>query len=182
MKKFVFPVLLLSVFLLASPKAQAQFEIKTNPLGLIFGSIPLSAEYVLKPNIGLELTGSYTKVSLGSIDWSGTKATFQFKYYFSPDKGGDKFYAFPYLRYVNRSGEDTYDNEPVTVTNNVFGGGFGLGYKWVAESGLLFDLGFGIGRNLTNTWEASSPDYQEAANLDFPGINFVGRASVGYRF
>jgi len=185
MKKIV---LTLGVILLTLSigKAQKAFEAKINPIGLIFGNIPVSLEFVASDNIGIEATAaySYSKGSFfeGTSKASGLVLAGLFKYYFKPDNGGDGFYAFPYVRYANRkfTFDDGTTTGDVTATWNAFGAGFGIGYKWVAESGLLLDIGGGLGKNFTGEFTYDDPNYSES--VDIPSINGMFRVSLGYRF
>lgn len=164
----------------------SQIEVKTNPIALLFGQIPLSVEYIINENIGAEATIGYYFSNNPSftetISSSGFTTNFLFKYYFNPEDGGDKFYAFPYIRYVNRN--STIDDPSLgelTATYKAFGLGFGVGFKTVAESGLLFDFGFGVGKNFSAEYTYSDPNYINTNEIDWP-INILGRVSIGYRF
>ena len=178
--------LTLAIVVLASIAGKAQIEVKINPIGAIFGSIPVSLEYVATDNIGIEATAaySYSKGDFfeGTTKASGLVLAGLFKYYFNPDKGGDKFYAFPYVRYATRkfTFDDAFSNGEVTATWNAFGAGFGIGYKWVAESGLLLDIGGGVGKNFTGEFTYDDPTYGESISV--PSINGMFRISLGYRF
>jgi len=179
--------LAIGVFMLLAKFSFAQnFEVKVNPIGLIFGTIPVSAEYVLNENMGVELTAeyNYNKGSYfdGTTKASGIVVAGLYKYYFKPHDGGDGFYAFPYLRYANRkfTFDDTTYGE-VTATYTAFGAGFGLGYKWVAESGLLIDFGAGVGKNFNGSFSYSDPNYSSTDDVTIP-INGIFRISLGYRF
>lgn len=181
-------VLAIGVFMLVAKLGFAQhFEIKTNPIGLLFNSIPLSAEYVINENIGVEATVaySYSKGDYfeGTSKASGLVTAGLFKYYFKPDDGGDGFYAFPYIRYASRkfTFNDGTTTGDVTATYTAFGAGFGIGYKWVAQSGLLFDLGGGIGKNFSGDFTYDDPTYTQTDNITIP-INGIFRISIGYRF
>lgn len=100
-------ILTLSTFMLIAAYGFAQIEVKLNPIGLLFGQIPISGEYLINDDMGAEVTvGYYFKKESGFNDVSkssGLVSNVLFKYYFNPEKGGDKFYAFPYFRYVSRS-------------------------------------------------------------------------------
>jgi len=107
----------------------SQFEIKTNPIGLLFGQIPLSAEYIITDNIGAEISGgfNYGTSNLMDATYTGIISVASFKYYFSPNVGGDNIYAFPYFRFVNRTLK--YESNDFTGTQRAMGAGFGLGYN-----------------------------------------------------
>jgi len=164
----------------------SQLEVKTNPISILFNTVPLSIEYIITDNIGLEATAGYyfrnDDVFATGTSWSGLKTNLNFKFPFGPDKGGDRFYAFPYLRYVKRTGKYSENGSEYSIEQTVIGGGFGAGYKWVSDMGLLFDFGAGIGKNFSNELVYSDPNYVEAIDLNIININFVARISVGYRF
>nr|WP_321232552.1 DUF3575 domain-containing protein [uncultured Psychroserpens sp.] len=67
---------------------------------------------------------------------------------------------------------DPFDSVPVIREEKVtdFALGIGLGGKWVTNNGFIGEIGFGVGRNLTNTDD----------NTD----DFIGKVNitVGYRF
>ena len=163
----------------------AQIEVKVNPVGLLFGGVCISGEYILSDNMGVELTGRLASRNLAftteDSKLTGFGSTAAFKYYFSPDVGGDKFYAGVYARYAGLKGKYTGDlsQKEETVTWNKFALGINAGYKWVADSGLLFEVGTGIGRNLSSEWTYSDGD--ESYDFNFP-LDFTFRISVGWRF
>lgn len=135
----------LLVFLFIGFVGQAQqnrFEVKINPVAALFEVLRASVEYKVSDNFGAEIDVIVAEdVAVGYLLG---------KYYLSPKRGADKFYVDSYL-----------------VGGDGAGGlGFGAGYKLVAENGLVFDIGLGIGR-------------------DFVGNNDVlphGKAQIGYRF
>ncbi len=180
-------ILILTVALTVAISSKAQhIELKTNPIGLLFSTVPVSLEYVVNDDIGLEATAaySYSKGDFfeGTSEASGLVLAGLFKYYFNPEKGGDRFYAFPYVRYVNRkfTFSNTNTTGDVEATWNAFGAGFGIGYKWVSEKGILLDIGGGLGKNFTGEFTYNDPDYSES--VDIPSINGIFRISIGYRF
>lgn len=175
---------LFSLVLLLSTAGFSQIELKFNPIGALFGQIPVSAEYIINPNIGAEATFGYYYRNdniIANSESSRIVTSLLGKYYFNPVVGGDKFYVFPYLRYANNSYVIQTDGGEVTGQYTAFGVGFGTGYKWVANSNLVFDLGFGLGRNFSGGIEYSDPTYSAGTDLFFP-INIIARLSLGYRF
>jgi len=178
-------LILMVVALTFATNGFSQFEIKFNPIGALFGQIPLSAEYILNDNMGVELTVGYYFKKEGDFQnvskSSGLVTNGLFKYYFNPNKGGDKFYVFPYVRYVTRSFTFTdATSGDIEASYNAFGVGFGLGYKIVANSGLLFDFGLGAGKNFSSDYSYSDPNYSSSVSI--PALNIFGRISIGYRF
>ncbi len=163
----------------------AQFEVKVNPIGLLFGGISASGEYILSDNMGVEVSANLLsrKASFLAEDAKLTGFGFgaAYKYYFSPEDGGDKFYANVYARYGGQKSKfDDGAGQQITANYSVVAVGFGVGYKWVADSGLLFELGLGAGRNLAQNWTLSDG----TDNYDFPnwGFDLTGKLAIGWRF
>lgn len=169
-------------FITLSLSASAQFEGKINPFALLWGSADISAEYVINDNIGVDFapTLSFSDAVLNNVDYSSTRfgVVINPRYYFSPNRGGDKFYFGGYIKYMNGSFKDS--NDVVGWKNVRFAGGFNVGYKVVAESGFLFDIGFGGGKAFVN--ENTSETGLDLSALDLINIDFVGKLAVGWRF
>lgn len=182
MKKKFFSTIAVALFF--ATVTFAQVEVKVNPIGLLFGGVSVSGEYLLSDNMGVELTGRLASRNITlaeSVKFTGFGSTAAFKYYFSPDVGGDNFYAGVYLRYVGMTGEyiGTITQVEEKATRTKVALGFNAGYKWVAESGLLFEIGTGLGRNLISEWTYSDGD--DSFSLNLP-LDFTFRVSVGWRF
>ncbi len=181
MKKLILAIALMSSFV----AAQAQTELKINPLGLLFLSPDLSAEFAVSEDIGIEPTVGVSflklKVDQESLKSTGLSYGVQGKYYFNPDKGIDKFYAGIYLRGGNSTFTSSTAGDNDKLTQNKLGLGLALGYKWVSQKNVVFELGGGLGRKLFNKFEVESGTTNLA---DVPILNFDGffRFSVGYRF
>lgn len=168
-------------------ESKAQVDVTINPIGLLFGNFNVGADFMISDQISIEPT---IGIGYGSTGISGIDSEYKYfslpvtvfgKYYFNPDDGADKFYADAWLRFVNRS--YTYDGDGTTYgdySQTRFGLGFGIGYKIVANSGLVFDIGFGAGRSLFDKtkFEGEGDDI----TVDWPNIMFVGKLGIGYRF
>jgi len=116
--------LMMSLVLMTSMYTlNAQFEVKVNPIALIFTSVNVSAEYLVNDNLGLELDALL-------LDGDGG-AYLTAKYYFNPQQGTDRFHVGIFTGAVAGTG---------------IGLGFMLGTKIVSEKGVLFDVGLGLGR------------------------------------
>ena len=80
-------ILALVAFMMFVTYGFSQFEVKINPIGLLFGQIPLSAEYIINDNMGAEVTAGYYFKSYGDFtdatNSSGFVANALFKYYFN---------------------------------------------------------------------------------------------------
>lgn len=182
MKQSVKLLLLVGVFALTGlTKAQAQVDVMVNPIGLLFGNLSASADFMLKDNFSVE---GQIGVGFGDelgLDYFNLPITAYGKYYFNPDDGADKFYADVFLRFIarNYSAEDN-STTLAEYSQTRVGAGFGIGYKVVGQSGIVFDLGFGIGRAfIDNTSYESDGDRVE---VDWPEIMFTGKLAIGYRF
>jgi len=183
MKKLI--VLALFAFAISNITT-AQVELKINPLGLLFNSPDIVAEYLVNEDIGVELGiglvyGSYAAGLTDDLSRSGFSLLVAGKYYFNPDDGCDKFYAGAYLRPRTVSfNDDDGDGFDSGFKQSAFGVGLITGYKWVGARGITFELGLGIGRafGAKNTYNDNNN------NIDFPsiGIDGFGRLAVGYRF
>ncbi len=173
MKKRLFATAAVALFVVGS--AFAQFEVKVNPIGLLFGGLSVSGEYILNDNMGVEASLRFASNTFADVKTNGFGAGAAYKYYFSPENGADKFYVYGYLNYAGGKGTSSTD---VTLTYSKIAAGFGAGYKWVADSGLLFDIGFGIGRNLNSNWDWSDGG---STSINFP-IDIDGKLAIGWRF
>ena len=182
MKKFI----VLSLFYAFTFKIQAQTELKINPIGLLFSSPDLSAEFAVAENIGVEPFLGVTFLKL-TVDGDGYKSNglnygVNGKYYFNPEKGIDKFYAGIYMRGGKSKYTGQGSNSGDSFSHNYFGVGLSLGYKWVSRQNIVFDLGAGVGRKFLNKYTDAS-----SSNVDLSGITLLNldgffRFGVGYRF
>ncbi|NNC82970.1 MAG: DUF3575 domain-containing protein [Flavobacteriales bacterium] len=190
MKKQLTYLTILSLFLFQGNAilAQGEVELKINPVGALFGFFDVAGEYMVNENFGAELslglvTGKATTVDVEGAD--PTKSGFGVmgygKYYFSPDQGCDRFYAGVYLRQRSWKVEDGDNEDYAAFKRSIVGAGIGVGYKVVGDSGILFEIGFGIGRAISekNEWVDENNEGGEFPNL---GVDGIGRLAVGYRF
>ncbi len=170
--------------------AQAQIDLKINPLGLIFNSPDLSGEYNVNENVGVELTlgFDYGNGTLGLIEGlkkSGYKVRLAGKYYFKPENGCDRFYAGLYTGPKSRSltldGDSNQlglNYDPSYKTSS-FVAGLLVGFKWVSQKGVMFEIGTGFGRAFgEKTTLADADNIEEIPSLKLDG---VWTLAVGYR-
>jgi hypothetical protein len=159
----------------------AKNELTIGALNLVvFGALDLSYERILNPNASWAVEAFILALSRDNEDLSDAYSkdfslTGKYKYFF----GERSTWGF----YVNglamiSSGEDNNDyyeydqygsyyvNDSKSYTD--FALGFGLGGKFVAKQGFVFDLSAGIGRNL---FSSNSPTIVGQLN-----------ANLGYRF
>jgi hypothetical protein len=187
MKKIVLIAIAMFAFTLANAQ---QIEVKINPIGALFGSPDVSAEYLVNETFGAELTlsaemGKYSSVTIGDTESEIRKSGFGVmgagKYYFSPDDGCDKFYAGLYLRQKSYKVYDKLNDDYNEFKRSIFAGGLMIGYKWVGETGFVFEGGFGGGKAFVekNEW---LNDY-EGGDVDIKlGVDLIGKLAIGYRF
>lgn len=154
MKKTFFSLLLVAAFF----KTHAQFELKANPIALLFGAAGVAAEFPLSEDWGLE-------ADVLIFDEGGWVYGLG-KYYFSPKYGADRFHIGAFAGSLF----DTYSGGEST-----FGIGFMLGYKVVSAKNFIFDVGLGGGRALINS------DYFEALGYGklAIGYRFSGKSGRG---
>lgn len=150
-------------------------EIKGNAAYLLGAFPEFSYERILNNE-------SSIGVSLGfSIDETITTTFELTPYYrhFFGKKPAAGFYAEGFTM-INSVSPEHYLYNPATQITTYhkdsytnFAVGFGLGGKWVSKKGFVFEIGAGIGRNLTNSIKNENND-----------LTFVGRGGItfGYRF
>lgn len=183
MKKYQF-VLIASAFMFCISHANAQLELKVDPLDFIFNSSRFSIEYLVNDKIGIELNSSI-KYGTTTKDFTffetaiqkGHSTRLMGKYYLDLD--GDTFQAYggAYggLKKINIDAQG-----PITL---IIGDGTFLrhhtvvgltsGFKLYAQSGFVFDMGGGLGKTFIIGDQSKS---------NSPIIDFFLRASFGYRF
>ena len=158
----------------------AQTELKINPLGLLFGSPDVSAEFGLTNSASLEPFLGFTsrKTNLGSSDWkyNAVNAGLSFKYFFNPHRGIDRFYAGIYTRF--NTGTWTFDTDKLTSQRLSLG--LLIGQKWVSKRNIVFELALGAGRAFLNNIEDGT-NGEDYGSLLFD-LDVMGRLAVGYRF
>ena len=175
-------ILALAVFSFSAFRANAQVDVTVNPIGLLFGGLSVGADFVLSDEFSVEGT---IGIGGGSDDftnlkWSNIPVTVVGKYYFNPEDGADKFYADAFLRFVSRGYKADGETDYAEYSQTRFGLGIGIGYKAVSRSGIVFDIGFGVGRALIDNtkFEGNGEEF----TVDWPDIMFQGKLGIGYRF
>lgn len=184
--KSVLKINLLLCLLVSVSAVQAQVDFKINPVGLIFSRAIAAVEFGVKDNIGIEAQAGLGWPSITIQDEKFKSNTVRYgvnaRYYFSPDKGIDRFYAGIYTRFVNGKMTSTADDGE--IKRNRASGGILLGYKVVARNErLVFDFGLGIGRVFTNKFTPNSEGQESLDLSDIPFLNIDAPLflSVGYR-
>ncbi len=173
------------IAVLAFTTAWSQTDLKINPIGFLFGSPDVSAEFGISESMGVEpfvgVTYSNFKIGEATLKSNGFRLGGVGKYYFSPEKGLDKFWAGVYLRGGTSTSTGTVNGKAEETSNARVALGLGLGYKWVSSKNIVFELGFGAGRALLNkyTVKSGSADLSQYPILN---IDLLTRIQVGYRF
>lgn len=163
----------------------AQTELKINPIGALFSSPDLSAEFGVKDNIGIEpyIGFGWPKLTVNDETFRSTGIGYGLngKYYFSPDKGIDKFYAGIYLRGGSSTFKSDSSGSTASFKRNRLGAGLSLGYKWVSRNNVIFEVGAGLGRKIYSkyTTESGTVDISKVPLLNLDGFF---KFAVGYRF
>lgn len=176
-------LLTLVVTILSLSSVFAQTEIKINPVGAIFGSPDVSVEFAVNEDVGIEpfIGVNFTKLTVDNTTYKSSGFGYGAigKYYFSPEKGIDKFYAGLYLRGGSSKFTSSSSNDNFSSTR--LGLGLSLGYKWVSRKNVVFEIGGGLGRKLVGKYSNASGNVNTA---DIPLLNIDGylKFSVGYRF
>ena len=173
----------------------AQVDVTIDPVILLAADISMGVDFAVSENVSIEATFGYgfsdRSLSLDSDLFGGGSSSsgttiekFSIdavgKYYFSPKRGADGFYADLFLRNVNRTYDTTPESGDADVRWNRTSIGFGAGYKVVAAKGFVFDIGLGVGRSI-----AGNPVYVgegEEWTVNLPDLMFQGKLGIGYRF
>ena len=178
-------------FVIVSP-ISAQFELKINPVGGIFGPNSIGeifsnpnifVEYGIAPRFGVEGTLSLDFRSHKIIDTKyknrgfGVRVTG--KYYFNPNSSIDKWYAGIYTKLGKGkliiSNDTSPSKEKIKPTRLAIG--FLFGHKWVIKHNLVLELNAGFGRAFE--YGNTNGGY---INTFLPNLDVVGTFAIGYRF
>jgi len=117
-KLYLFLALLVCIF-----HVNGQTEIKISPVPLLFGYVAASVEQAIYPSFGIDGDFYFIEETAG-VNVSA-------KYYFNPVRGIDKFHVGAFV--------GAADTAP--------GVGFLIGYKWISNKNVVFELGGGVGRS-----------------------------------
>lgn len=181
MKKFTLFFFVISM--MTCVVSNAQIDLKINPLGALFSSPDVSAEFNISESIGVEASVgiAFPKYTVNGEEFktNGFGLLGAGKYYFGPEDGCDKFFAGLYARYASTTGSSSVSDDE--VSNTRVGAGLLIGYKWVSNKNIIFEIDAGFGRAFVNDYELSSGDSTDLS--DIPLLNFDGvfRLMVGYR-
>ncbi|HMX39287.1 MAG TPA: DUF3575 domain-containing protein [Saprospiraceae bacterium] len=181
MKKLLFP-LLLTLCVFGYREANAQVDVTLNPIGLLFGDFSIGADFILTDNFSIEPQVGFGSKSISDIKGSNLGVSAVGKYYFNPNRGGDRFYADAFLRYATRNWNYDDNSGFADYTTTRIGLGFGLGYKVVSGGGFVFDIGFGVGRAIVDKNKYKDSTGTTQVEVDWIPIMVQGKLGIGYRF
>jgi len=168
--------------------AYAQIDVKINPLGLLFGSPDLSADFALSDKFSVEggLGLNLGKFSINDVSYKRNGVSFfaAGRTYFNPEAGADKFGLGIYARAKNIRSKVDVGESANNYTRNRFALGFMVGWKWVSDSNIVFEIDLGAGRAFVNKIKYDDPDASTLNIDDIPSLNIdvLVRFAVGYRF
>ncbi|MBV7440605.1 porin family protein [Weeksellaceae bacterium TAE3-ERU29] len=180
MKKFL---LLLSIAFAGSVCLQAQQErknvVKTNPLGLLFGSFGLTYERAFTNNVsgelGLEIASTKVKSNTEEVKANGFGGRAAIRYFFGSHGAPKGWNITPQISYSSASAE--FKSEKNKDTNvNVFAVGVIGGYQFLTTGGFVADLGLGAG------YYNFDSDGNTDLTFQFNGIGPMARIGLGYAF
>lgn len=185
--------ILLCLGFLALPYSNAQFalDLKVDPFNPIFGTADVSAEFILKGRVGIELEGgpkfgNSRFLGIALFEKSGFRTFGAVKYYFSKREIGDQFSLGAYVKYkdvtyTEKDDDDFYDDSFNWIR---LGTGVMISYKHVFPTGFLFGFDLGLGGALRNEFSATGDDEVLTNEDDLYGLfsgDVLARVVVGYR-
>ena len=185
MKKSLFPVLLV---LFAASRSFAQVDLQINPIGLLFSSVNVTAEFGLSQDFGLEggIDYDFQNYDIEDLEYRNNAVGFRAigKYYFRPEDGIDGWAIGAYTRFISgtSSTDENAGNGRDEVKNTKFAFGFYTGYKWISRKNIVFELGLGLGRNFVRKFEYEDGSEVDTSDIPLLNVDVMGRLSLGYRF
>ncbi len=133
------------LFLFTVP-AFAQIDAKLNLGSAIFGGLNISADLALSDNTSVApgFGIASTKVTVDGEKYTYKVIRFvpEFRYYFNPEYGADRFFVGAYGKLAALSAGEA-DGRRIDGTKGTLG--LLVGNKWIAQSGFVFELNFGLG-------------------------------------
>jgi hypothetical protein len=177
----------------------AQIDLKINPIGSLTLNPNFMAEISATDNLGIE---PYVGLTRFNISFDAKKFKIRgvdygvfIKYYFSQEASTDKFYAGlafrggqtnftyadPKVDSIVSSASTVTKIPNLALTRNRLGVDICIGYKWVTQNNVVFEIGAGLGRKIFNSFGF----IDRKVNINtIPFLNLDGffRFNIGYRF
>lgn len=144
------PISLL-ILILASLTATAQVDAKLNAGSLITLGLNASAEFPVAPRssiaVGIARSSLDLTVNDEGYEYRNLRVVPEYRYYFAPRLGQDRWFAGAYGKLIALRGRDV-DNDREVRTKRAALGLMG-GHKWVFPSNFVLELNAGLGRGMT---------------------------------
>jgi len=195
MKKLL---LVFVVFIMTTASVTAQHDVRVNLFGLFFKHYGVGYEYIINDEMGAGIFLNYSNgnpISLLTVNpqegssYSLFTATPEFRFYTNPENGADRFYFSGYMRYKSSGWSNLQyyiDNNPTPeiydLTYSGLAFGFGLGKKWMTNSGLYFETYYGMGKFIVGGESISNPKVDEHAKASGYDNEYSAIASWDFRF
>jgi len=191
-------VLFVFLFFFSTISCFAQsIEIKTNPIGSVFGLHTIPIEYMFSDKMSFELKSRvlFRNDKASSINGTlsdhhrGLSLTLSAKFFYDPKRGADRFYGGVYTKYLSYAHNRHYSIAPpflISAPNYRFSRysiGVLSGYKWVGPKGFLLDINAGLGNALNINFKPDILGSSLTVNdAGIPRLDLVGAIMFAYRF
>lgn len=144
MKTYCFFLLLC----LSSLVATAQVDAKLNAGSLVTLGLNGAVEFPVSPHSSLALGVGRSSLELtvndDGYDYRNLRIIPEYRYYFVPRQGQDRWFAGGYGKLIDLRGRALEDNRQVDATRAALG--VMGGHKWVTDAGFVLELNAGLGR------------------------------------
>lgn len=138
---------LLSLLLLCSLAATAQVDLKLNAGSLLTLGLSGSGEFAVAPRSSLAFGVARNSIGLtvneDAYDYRNLRVIPEYRYYFAPRLGHDRWFAGGYGKLIGLRGRAVDDARQVTATRIALG--VMAGHKWVMKSGFVAEANVGLG-------------------------------------
>ncbi|PPK88663.1 uncharacterized protein DUF3575 [Neolewinella xylanilytica] len=156
--------LLLSLFVFGA--ATAQVDAKINAGSAITWGVNVAAEFPFGQQTAFSVGAAYSSLGLlaNEVDdyrYRNLRLIPEFRYYFNPRAGFDRFYVGGYGKLGQLTGTNRDTDESVDAARAALG--ILTGHKWVTGGGFVFELNLGVGR--AATFGGNDNDAQYAAAI-----------------
>lgn len=201
MKKHLILALALGFCGIKAIKAQTH-DVSLNIAPIVFSNYSVNYMFNFTDEMSVGSVIGYQNITIddptaatGEIKYTGFYLAPEFRYYFNPDEGNDKFYAGGYLKYRNAgTSGDVYsgflaDGSLVNYDIKTNGVALGIvfGKLWQTRVGLNFTLWSGVGYYLfdsesyTNNYDPDKDPNFTNITTNLPALDFRFGVNVGYR-
>ncbi len=145
--------------------SQAQLEVTTNPIGLLFNTYTLSVDYNLNQDFSVGLDGIFMNTDFGTNSFY-----LNAKHYFFPtERGSNGIYIGAFGGQNSYEAFDYNGNDIQARTFTQVGAGFMAGYKITSRKNIVLDFALGLGKNFGN-------------EESYINVMPYFKTNVGYRF